>query len=205
MSKINFKKFNLKILKNLPPEEKRITVSTLFTFLRIALVPFVVFAMITHRWDIAFWLFVIASATDVIDGNIARWFGEHTFLGACLDPIADKILLISVFFTLAFFQSPLFSIPLWFVLLVLIKDSIVILGSFAIYRVKGHLNVRPTILGKMTTFMQTWFIIWLFACYFFKWLPKKTYYTMLGLLTVLVIASLVQYVKIGLSQWRKSV
>lgn len=202
LKKLNLRKLNLKLFQKLPPEQKRITTSTLFTLARIVLAPFIVLSMIFHMWGAAFWLFVIASLTDVIDGNVARWFNQKTFLGACIDPIADKLLLIPCFFTLAFVQSPLFSIPLWFVILVLIKDSIVIFGAFAIYLIKGHLEVHPTILGKLTTFMQSCFIMWLFACYFFQWLPIKTYYTMLSVLTMLVIASLFQYTKMGLSQWR---
>jgi len=202
LKKLNLKKLSLKLFQNLPKEEKRITVSTLFTISRILLTPFIVTAMATHYWGIAFFLFAIAAATDTIDGTIARWRHEQTFLGACLDPIADKILLVSCFFTLAFVQSPLFDIPLWFVILVLLKDLIIIVGSLIIYLVKGHLQVQPTILGKVTTFVQIWFIIWLFACYFFNWLPIKTYYTMLGIMLILVITTLLQYIIIGLWQWR---
>lgn len=202
MAKLRVRKLTARLLNNLPPEEKRITASTLFTFARIILTPFIVGAMIMHQWGVAFWLFVIAAFTDVADGNIARWFNQGTFLGACLDPIADKILLVSCFATLAFVEPHPFSIPLWFVLLVLFRDMIILAGGFIIYYVRGHLVVQPSILGKTTTFVQVWFIIWLFACYFFGWLPVKTYYTALGLLFSLVVLSLLQYVRHGLKQWR---
>jgi len=201
LKKLNLKKLSLKLFQKLPPEEKRLTVSTWFTLARIILSPCIVVAMIYNKWGIAFFLFVIAALTDTIDGNIARWCNEKTFLGACLDPIADKILLISCFTTLAFIQSPLFSVPLWFVLLVLVKDMIIIFGGLLIYLYRGHLEVHPTILGKATTFAQICFIIWLFACYFFKWMPIKTYYTMLSVVSLLAILSLVQYIKIGFFQW----
>jgi len=196
-------KLTARLFHNLPPEEKRITVSTLFTLTRIVLTPCIVIAMVMHQWGVAFWLFLIAAFTDVADGNIARLFNQKTFLGACLDPIADKFLLISCFATLAFVQSPLFSIPLWFVLLVLCKELVIVVGSFSIYIARGHLEVQPTILGKITTFVQVLFIIWLFACYFFHWLPIKTYATMLGVLFFLIVFSLVQYVRLGLAQWRR--
>lgn len=198
--KINFKKFNLKLLKTLPDSEKRITFSTIVTLVRILLVPFIIIAMVMQHWGTAFLLFLVASFTDVLDGNIARWFNQRTFLGACLDPIADKILLISCFTTLAFAQSPLFGIPIWFVLLVLIKDMIVVFGSVGLFIIKRHLDVAPTVLGKATTLVQICFIIWLFACYFFQWLPMKTYGFMLGLVSFFVIITLVQYVKLGLQQ-----
>ena len=203
LKKLNLRKLSIKLFKNLPEEEMRITLPTLFTLVRIVLAPFIVLAMVKQHWGVAFLLFLIASVTDVIDGNLARWFNQKTFLGACIDPIADKILLISCFTTLAFCQSPLFSIPNWFVFLVVVKDSILVFGGLVIFFTRGYLHVNPTILGKLTTFVQTCFIIWLFACYFFQWLPIKTYYAMLTLLAILVVASLVQYFSAGLSQWRK--
>ncbi len=195
-------RFTFRLFGKLPPKEKRITISTLFTLGRIVLTPFVVAAMIMGAWGIAFWLFVISAAFDVIDGNLARWLDQKTFLGAVLDPIADKFLLISCFATLTFIDTPLFSIPLWFLLLVLFKEAIVFAGAFVIYLIKGDLEVSPTILGKATTVAQVWFIIWLFACYFFGWMPIKTYYTALGILFVLVVLSLIQYMRLGLAQWR---
>ncbi len=195
-------KLNFHFFKRLPPHEKRITFSTVFTLLRIALTPFIVAAMAWHAWGVAFVLFIIASASDWVDGYLARTFKEQTFLGACLDPIADKILLLSCFFALAFIQSPLFTIPLWFVLLILIKEIILVGGTFFIFLQKGHIEVRPRLLGKLTTFVQMIFIIWLFACYFFQWVPIKTYYTMLGVLLVMVFACLVEYTRIGLSALR---
>jgi len=191
-------KLNFHFYKRLPAHEKRLTLSTFFTLLRIALTPCIVGAMAWQAWGVACVLFIIASMTDWIDGQIARALHEQTFLGACLDPIADKILLLSCFFTLAFIQSPLFSIPLWFVLLILLKEVMLVGGTFLIFLVKGHIEVRPRFLGKLTTMVQMVFIIWLFACYFFQWVPIKTYYAMLGILLLMVFASLVEYTRIGI-------
>lgn len=195
---MRIKKINLSFFQGIPQKEKRLTVSTLFTLLRVFFVPFIVGAMIYGYWGIAFFLFVTAALSDTVDGTIARLRGEQTFLGACLDPIADKILLLSVFFTLAFVDTPLFKIPLWFVLLVLIKEILQIGGVIVLYALRGHIEVRPTILGKVTMVVQVVFIVWLFSCYFFRWMPIKTYYTMLGILLFMVIASLIHYARIGL-------
>lgn len=195
-------KFTLLFFKKLPPHEKKITLSTCFTLLRIALVPFIIGSMLASYWGVACTLFVIAAITDILDGNIARWRNEKTFLGACLDPIADKLLILSVFFTLAFIQSPLFSIPHWFVVLVLVKEMILVFGALAVFGIKGHVEIQPTWLGKITTVVQMGFITWLFACYFFAWLPIKTYYTMLGMVLILVFITLVQYGRIGFYQLR---
>lgn len=198
MKKINLSKFTLRIFQHLPDTEKRITVPTLFTILRIILIPFIVGAMIAGYWGCAFFFFVFACLTDVIDGLLARLLNEKTFLGACLDPIADKLLLISCFFTLAFVSTQLFFIPQWFVFFVMSKEIIQVVGAIVMYRLYGHLDVQPTLLGKITTCMQMIFIIWLFACYFFCWLPIKTYYTMLGIMIFFIGASFGQYVRIAL-------
>lgn len=190
-------KFDFSFFKKLSAREKRLTIPTILTISRMILVPFIVIAMIAHHWGLAFWFFVIAALTDTVDGSLARLSGEKTFLGTCLDPVADKLLILSCFFTLAFVQSPLFTIPLWFVLLVLIKELIIIGGALIILLLGGRLNICPTWLGKITTVAQISFIIWLFACYFFHWLPIKTYHTMLGIVILLTLLSLIQYVRIG--------
>ena len=105
------KEFSFHLFKKLPAHEKKITLSTMLTLLRLALIPFIVGSMMYGNWQIAFIFYVIASVTDVLDGWIARNFNQRTFLGAALDPIVDKILVIAIFATLAFIQPFLFKIP----------------------------------------------------------------------------------------------
>lgn len=175
-----------------------ITIPTVFTLLRIALTPFIVYAMVHQRWALAFYLFLGASLTDIIDGSLARWWNARSFLGACLDVLADKLLLLSCFTTLACIQISYLHIPQWFVLFILCKELTLIVGSLILYMLKGSLEIKPTKLGKITTFVQICFIIWFFFCYFFKWLPLKTYSIMLCLLITLMIVSLLQYISIGI-------
>jgi len=173
--------------------ERAITVSTMFTIARIVLTPFIVGAMIFGWWGVAFSLFVAAALTDVIDGGLARLLDQRTALGACLDPIADKVLLLSCFATLSFVDTPLFSIPLWFVTFVLLKEFLLVGGAVMLYYARGYVDIYPTKLGKMTMLAQVLFIVWLFACYFFHWMPVKTYYGALGSVCLLVSASLFHY------------
>ncbi len=196
------KKFSFHLLKNLPAHEKKITFSTFLTLVRFCLIPFIVTAMILQLWQIAFALFTIAGITDVLDGWFARLLNQQTFLGAALDPLADKILMIAVFATLSFTQSPLFTIPHWFVMLMLVKELIQIAGSVYIYIRKGHLTIAPTWLGKSLGLAQTAFVSWLFACYFFHWVPIKTYFVMLTAVTFLVILTFIDYLRIGFAQVR---
>jgi cardiolipin synthase len=194
------KKLTWRTISRIPNHEWRLTFSTMITIMRIMLAPCVVFAMLSGSWGKASTLFIIASMTDFLDGNMARLLNEQTFLGACLDPIADKILLVPCFMTLAFIKTPLFSIPLWFVAMVLVRECIVLLGALGIYLYHGDVEIKPTLLSKLTTMMQMIFIIWLFACYFMHWEPIKTYFAMLGILLVLVVSSLLQYIYIGINQ-----
>ncbi len=199
------KKITWQSISRIPLHERRLTFSTMITMMRIILAPCVVIAMLHGTWGRACILFLIASITDFLDGNIARLLNEQTFLGACLDPIADKILLLPCFMTLAFIKTPLFSIPLWFVSVVLVRELIVLVGALMIYIFKGDVVIKPTLLSKLTTMMQMIFIAWLFACYFMHWVPQRTYDAMLGLLLLLVIGSLMQYVYIGIRQLRENV
>lgn len=196
------KKFSFPLFKNLPAHEKKITFSTVLTLIRMALIPIIVLAMIWSDWYLAFVLFIIASITDVLDGWFARWLNQRTFLGAALDPLADKTMMIAVFATLSFVETPLFTIPRWFVLLVLFKELIQISGAIFIYRRKGHLTIAPTWLGKSLGLVQTSFITWLFACYFFHWMPIKTYFVMLVAVTAFVILTFIDYLRIGFAQVR---
>src|SRR5215813_5971586 len=79
------------------------------TAVRAVLVPFIIIALINHEYRQAFWFTVIAGASDAIDGVIARLFGHKSWLGAYLDPLADKLLITGLFITLAL-QGEL---PLW--------------------------------------------------------------------------------------------
>ncbi|MGE0010444.1 MAG: CDP-alcohol phosphatidyltransferase family protein [Candidatus Babeliales bacterium] len=185
------------LLRKLSRERFRITFPTALTILRLVLTPFIVVAMAFQLWGAAFGLFLVASITDLLDGFLARRWNQRTFFGACLDPIADKVLILSVFFTLAFVHTPLFSIPRWFCWFVLAKELLQVFGAIAIYKFKGNLEIRPTILGKLTTVVQMCFILWLFTCYFFHWMPVKTYSLMLSILFMLVLATFIHYGTIG--------
>lgn len=191
-------KLRLYFFKKFPEHEKRLTLSTWLTLTRIIMTPFIVYSMVTEEWKNALFLFVCAAITDTLDGNLARWRGERTLLGAWLDPIADKILILSCFFTLAFQNKPLLHIPYWFFSIIFIREFIVILGVVILYFMRGFMQVKPTMMSKVTTVIQTLFIAWLFACNFFHWLPLKTYFLLLTLVVLLVILSLIQYIRMGI-------
>ena len=196
MKKTNKISFRL-LFDRISAHEKRITIATLFTIARIFLTPMIIIAMVGGYWGAACCLFLAAAFTDLIDGFLARYLDQKTFIGACLDPVADKFLLLSCFFTLAFVSTPLFHIPYWFFVAVFIKELVQVIGAIWLYLYRGHRIIEPTLLGKITTTVQIAFIGWLFVCYFFNWVPVKTYYVMLGILFIVMSMSFIQYAFLG--------
>ena len=185
------------LIKEITSDGSWCTASNLLTISRIFFVPVVVYGIIQNMWLLAFAFLIVATATDILDGYLARLLNECTKLGKCLDPLADKLLLISVFAVLSFVNSPSFSIPAWFVSLLFIRETFIIGGVLFLMIFGVDLNIQPSLGGKLTTFFQTTFILWIFVCYFVGWNPVKTYYVSLFMLAAISIASLGQYVLIG--------
>ena len=99
-------------------------------------------------------MFVVAIATDALDGLIARKFQLRTKLGTFLDPFADKLLLLSGFLGIAF-SGEFYSKPhLWIVIVIVFRDLFIICGLFIIYMTVNRVEIKPNILGKITTFFQ---------------------------------------------------
>lgn len=127
-----------------------ITIPNLISILRLLLVPGVVLAMLQARWDWAFAGFVIAGISDGVDGFIARQFNQHSRLGAYLDPIADKLLLVSVFIVLGISGE----LPLWLVVAMVSRDGLIIC-AVVLSSVMGHpVEVKPLFVSKANTAVQ---------------------------------------------------
>ena len=189
--------------KKIYQDKRWITIPNILTLLRIALAPVMAMAMYHGYLLFAFIVFMIASLTDLLDGLLARWCDVQTNLGKMLDPVADKVLLVSVFCALAFLPLPLLQVPVWFFMMVFVREVIIVVGSCVILRVNPQVSFEPIIWGKLTTFFQILFIIWMFACYFLGWEPRKTYIVFLVLLALFSLLSLIQYMKIGVRYFRK--
>jgi cardiolipin synthase (CMP-forming) len=120
------------------------------TLARIVLVPLIVWLIITHAMLPAFLLFLLAGLSDAADGFLAKRFGWHTELGAYLDPIADKALLVSIYVTLGFSDH----LPAWLVIAVVSRD-ILIIGAFLLSWVLSQpVSVHPLLVSKANTLSQ---------------------------------------------------
>jgi cardiolipin synthase len=125
--------------------------------------------------------FIVAILTDAVDGYIARTNKQQTALGTYLDPIADKLLLMSAVIIFSMPLERFARLPLWVTVSVISRDVIIVLGSLMIYLTTGKLKVVPSILGKMTTFFQMMSIVWILFM-----LPRPDYvWLAAGFLTIL--------------------
>jgi cardiolipin synthase len=131
---------------------KNLTLANQLTILRIALIPAFVLLVVYGYLGAALLVFSFAGLTDALDGLIARRAGQRTSLGAWLDPMADKLLLVTTFVVLTLPGIPLTNhLPLWLTVLVISRD-VVIVGVVAIINLAvGPRTFRPSLLGKATT------------------------------------------------------
>jgi cardiolipin synthase len=125
-------------------------IPNLITLLRIILVPIIVILLIQGFFLKALIVFVVAGLSDALDGFLARVLHQQTVLGAYLDPIADKALLVSSFVTL----SILHIIPSWLAVVVISRDFIILLGISVLSIMSISVEIRPTFISKVTTALQ---------------------------------------------------
>lgn len=122
----------------------------LLTIVRILLAPLFVYLFVYGYTRWALGVFLAAGLTDAVDGAVARMWHQQTDLGRYLDPLADKLLLASAFVVLGVTGW----IPFWVLLIVVSRDIILVIGSVVMHVTQGGFDVNPTLLGKVTTFLQ---------------------------------------------------
>nr|WP_255727288.1 MULTISPECIES: CDP-alcohol phosphatidyltransferase family protein [unclassified Nesterenkonia] len=121
------------------------TAPNIVTVLRALLIPVFVWLVAQDQYMAAFWVLVVLSSTDWIDGYIARRFDQMSTVGQWLDPLADRLALITVSATLATFGI----VPIWVVLAVVIPDLILSVNTYLLF--KGPPPLKVTLLGKLRT------------------------------------------------------
>ena len=126
------------------------TAPNLLTLLRICLAPFLVAAILEGRFALSFVLFIAAGLTDALDGTLARWLKQRSVLGQYLDPVADKLLLSTIFLVLM--HEGL--IPTRVTVLVFGRDVGILLVSAILYAAVGRREFKPSIFGKANTIAQ---------------------------------------------------
>lgn len=128
----------------------RSDIPNIISISRILLTIPVIILMSKEQFGWALVLFAVAGASDGLDGYLAKRNGWESRLGSILDPIADKLLLVSSYFMLAWLEY----LPLWLVMVVLGRDIVILWGAAAYHRLIGKYDLKPTIVSKINTFMQ---------------------------------------------------
>jgi len=125
------------------------TLANIVTFGRLCAVPMAFWLVLEHRLAEAFFLFVAAGISDAVDGWLARRYGGNA-IGAVLDPVADKTLLVTMYVTLAAVGV----IPVWLAILVVFRDLLIV-GGVMVLGILGHpIVIRPLYISKLNTVFQ---------------------------------------------------
>jgi len=129
---------------------KRSDIPNVITIFRIGIVPAVVVALLNGQFTLALCLFAIAGVSDGLDGYIAKRFNYVSRLGSILDPLADKLLLISTYVSLGWLGL----LPVWLVATVIGRDLLIVCGALAYHRLIGEYEMAPSLVSKANTFFQ---------------------------------------------------
>ena len=130
-------------------------IPNLLTLARIAAVPVLILFLYEGRHGAALTVFVLAGITDGLDGWIAKRFKCVTRLGSILDPLADKILIVSTYVMLVLAGD----LPFWLILLIGFRDLGIIAGVLVLNTLNGHVQMQPSLLSKVNTFLQISLVI----------------------------------------------
>jgi cardiolipin synthase (CMP-forming) len=139
------------------------TLPNLLTVGRLATLPFLIAAILSGRHAVALIIFLVASITDIVDGYLARHFGMASQLGAYLDPIADKLFLVSTFVVFALPGTPSkIRIPLWLLVILIVRDVALLIAGLVMLLAMKVRQFPPSPLGKAATFFEISTIVAIF-------------------------------------------
>jgi cardiolipin synthase len=173
-----------------------LNVPNFLTLIRILTIPFFLVYLSYHRYLEALIIFVVGGVTDFLDGLTARLMHQQTALGAYLDPIADKLLVITSFIMLGLIDG----IPEWLAIVVVSRDILILIGYGIIYLlVEERLPVKPSRLGKCSTLLQLLTLgVALVLLHDETILDRRLWNLLIGLTAAATIMSGLQYLYRGL-------
>jgi len=163
----------------------------LITIARILLVPVVVWAIAAGEMQIAFLLFLIAGMSDAVDGFLAKRFGMTSELGAHLDPLADKVLIVSIYIALGITEA----IPRWIVILVVSRDILIVGAIMLAWFLGKPMRVKPVLVSKLNTVAQIVFACLVLAALAFRVRFELTEDAIMAIVAALTLASVGFYVR----------
>jgi cardiolipin synthase (CMP-forming) len=166
-------------------------IPNLITIARILLVPFTVWLIISGEYGLAFIAFLTAGISDGVDGYLARRFELRTELGAVLDPIADKALMVSIFVALGVLKV----VPAWLVILVVSRDVLIVGAVMLSWGMDKPIRMKPMMLSKVNTVAQIAFLAMVLGVLAFGVEIEAVHTVGLGLVALLTAASGALYLR----------
>ena len=163
----------------------------LITIGRILLVPVVVWAIGSGQMQIAFLIFLIAGVSDAVDGFLAKRLRMTSDLGAHLDPLADKALIVSIYVALGITEA----IPRWLVILVVSRDILIVGGVMLAWFVGKPMRVKPLLVSKLNTVAQIMLACLVLGSLAFSVRLEPLEYVVMAMVAVLTLASIGAYVR----------
>jgi cardiolipin synthase len=166
------------------------------TLLRILMVPVVIVLLNAHAYSYALLVFTLAGITDGLDGWIAKKYKLESALGAMLDPIADKLLLVSTYAMLAVLGD----IPFWLLVLVIFRDLLIVGGYFILRAMDRKVKIHPIGVSKLNTFFQI-VLVFLVLVHESAWLQlDATISVTIAVVVITTLSSGYCYVRTGMRQ-----
>jgi cardiolipin synthase len=158
--------------------------------LRMLLVVPVAWLLSAGEYQLTLWVFAFAGFTDGLDGFLAKRCGWMSELGKILDPLADKILLVSVFITLA----ALGIVPLWLAATAVLRDVTITAGAISYNALYGYPNGKPTLISKINTGCQILYLLLAVAAKAGHWVPDTALVVLGAMVFVTTVVSGIDYV-----------
>ena len=165
------------------------SIPNIITLGRILLVPIIIWAIASDQMALAFAVFVIAGVSDAVDGFLAKRFNMTSELGALLDPLADKALLVSIFIALGIWGA----IPRWIVILVVSRDIMIVGAVIVSWLVEKPVPMKPSMVSKLNTVAQVAFAALVLASLGFEFKPRPYDLILMGFVTVFTLSSVSLY------------
>ena len=177
--------------------DRIVTIPNILTMSRMVLTPLVALFIVRQEFGWALWGLLAAGVTDGLDGFIAKWFNQSSRLGAILDPIADKLLMLATALALTWIGL----LPLWVTIPILLRDVVIFGGALAYYRRAGAIEMQPTILSKTNTCAQVGLLLLVVAIHAEVIPVTGLLFPAFMVVLATTVSSGVQYVVIW---WRKA-
>ena len=165
------------------------SIPNVITLGRILLVPFIVWAIASSQMEIAFAIFVIAGVSDAVDGFLAKRFNMTSELGALLDPLADKALLVSIYVALGIWGA----MPRWIVILVVSRDIMIVTAVIVSWLFDKPIPMKPLMVSKLNTASQVAFAALVLAALGFGFNPAPYDHILMGFVTAFTLVSVSLY------------